>query len=82
MPRRASEVLCHCYRVLPRRNKNGDRLLTVASCVNPNRHDDRETFLPMIRIRGRWLRKLGFAVGKRFAVRVEGKQLVLSIEKE
>lgn len=76
------EMAIHGDPPQPRRNVNGDRLLTVASCVNPGRQHDRETFLPMIRIRGRWLRELGFAVGKRVAVKIEDKRLVLTIEKE
>ena len=74
------EMAIHGYPAQPRRNAKGDRLLTVASCINPNPQSHRDTFLPMIRIRGRWLDQIGFGVGERIVITVEKKRLVLTIE--
>lgn len=69
-------------RTLPRRNANGDRLLTVASYFSPNPRSHKDTSLPMIRIRGRWLQQLGFGRGERIAVTVEADRLVLTLARE
>lgn len=74
------ELAIHGYPSLPRRNANGDRMLTVAPSTNPHPRSYRDTFLPMIRIRGRWLDQIGFGVGERVVVTVEKKRLVLTIE--
>jgi hypothetical protein len=65
-----------------RRNANGERMLTVASCFNPRPRSAGDSSLPMIRIRGRWLQQLGFDSGERIAIRVEPKRLVLTVAEE
>ncbi len=55
-----------------RRNVRGEKLLTVAQLF-----DGRRT-LPMIRMRGEWLRRLGFLIGHRVVVRVERDRIVLT----
>ncbi len=59
-----------------RRNERGERMLTVARLYG------RRAALPMIRIRGAWLRKLGFAIGARIVVSEERGRIVLTVEQE
>ena len=68
------EMTIHSHETSPRRNANGDRMLTVATA--PGDHSS-----PMIRIRGHWLAKMGFRIGERIAVTAEKKRLVLTIER-
>ena len=56
-----------------RRSDRGERMLTVASLIADNAE------LPMIRIRGGWLEKLGFKIGSRIAISEEQGRLVLTI---
>ena len=48
------------------------RKITVASCF------DRGEIIPMIRLRGRWLRRAGFQEGQRLRLEVEDGKLILS----
>lgn len=57
----------------PRRSEQGERMLTVSTTM---RGDD---LLPMIRLRGRWLAKLGFTADARIAVSEEQGRLVLTL---
>lgn len=76
------EMMIHGRPQQPRRKANGDRMLTVASCANPHARSLTDASLPMIRIRGRWLKQLGFDSGERIAVTVEADRLVLTIARE
>lgn len=55
MPRKPipPEMLIHGRPPLPRRNAKGERMLTVATCMNPRPRSYKDTSLPMIRMRGR-----------------------------
>lgn len=59
-----------------RRSDRGERLLTVASQLAG------DSALPMIRIRGGWLAKLGFKIGARIAVIEERGRLVVTLAGE
>lgn len=59
-----------------RRGDRGERMLTVASLFDGNAQ------LPMIRIRGGWLEKLGFEIGTRIAVSEEHGRLVVTLAGE
>lgn len=71
--RRVPEPIIIYPQVYYRRNDRGERMLTVASLLNGDAQ------LPMIRIRGSWLEKLGFKIGVRITVSEEQGRLVLSI---
>jgi hypothetical protein len=71
--RRVPEPIIIYPKVHYRRSDRGERLLTVASQLAG------DSELPMIRIRGGWLEKLGFKIGARIAVSEEHGRLVLSI---
>jgi hypothetical protein len=80
MPRKPipPEMMIHGRPSLPRRNANGDRMLTVTHFFDTTASSLR----PMIRMRGRWLEQLGFDNGERIAVTVEAKRLVLTLVDE
>lgn len=80
MPRKPipPEMMIHGRPPLPRRNVNGDRMLTVAHFFDTTASSVR----PMIRMRGRWLEQLGFDRGERITVTVEPKRLVLTLVDE
>lgn len=80
MPRRPipPEMMIHGRPPLPRRNANGDRMLTVAHFFDISASAHR----PMIRMRGRWLQQLGFDSGERIAVTIEPKRIVLTLVDE
>ena len=84
MPRKPipPEMLIHGRPPLPRRNAKGERMLTVATCMNPHPRSHADTSLPMIRLRGRWLKQLGFESGERITVSVEKNRLVLTLADE
>ena len=63
-------------RLRSRRSACGERMLTVTTLS-----DGRER-LPMIRLRGRWLARLGFTRDARIAVSEEQGRLVLTIVRE
>lgn len=56
----------------PRRNEAGDRLFTITPIF--------DTDIPMIRMRGRWLHKLGFRAGKRIVVVAKRNSLTITVE--
>lgn len=53
------------------------RLLTVSSMSVYNRKE-----MPVIRLQGRWLEKLGFEIGKRVTVEESPNRLVLEVAKD
>ena len=59
-----------------RRSERGERMLTVATL-----YDGRE-LLPMIRMRGRWLARLGFTLDARIVVSDEHGRIVLTLAAE
>ncbi len=59
-----------------RRSDRGERMLTVAMLPEG---DDR---LPMIRMRGGWLARLGFEIGTRIVVSEERGRIVLTLAGE
>src|SRR6266508_28850 len=59
-----------------RRNERGERMLTVARLF------DGRSKQPMIRMRGAWLRRLGFTTGARIFVTEEPGRIVLTLEGE
>lgn len=65
-----------------RHNERGERMLTVAAWMNWSMNNGRGAKLPMIRMRGEWLERLGFAIGARIVVSEERGRLVLTIEGE
>jgi Toxin SymE, type I toxin-antitoxin system len=71
--RRAAKPVVVVPEIRYRRSQSGERLLTVAETVDGS---------PMIRIRGEWLGRLGFACDVRFAVSEEHGRLVLTLAPE
>ncbi len=63
-----------------RRNARGEKMVTVARLFDSTA--DRSGTLPMIRLRGRWLQRLGFKAGERIAVTEERGRIVLTLEGE
>lgn len=57
----------------PRRRERGKRILTVATLSDSNGPR------PMIRMRGGWLARLGFAIGSRIVVSEEQGRIVLTL---
>lgn len=74
--RRVPEPIVVYPQVYYRRNDRGERMLTVASLFAGDGP------LPMIRIRGGWLEKLGFKIGMRIAISEEQGRLVLTLAGE
>ena len=66
---------------LPRRNSEGDRLFTVAYASEGRDEGHRIQTVPLIRMRGRWLQKLGFRKGTRFVVKAQRGELVIKVER-
>lgn len=63
-----------------RRNERGEKLVTVASYFDA-RADDHDQ-LPMIRLRGQWLQRIGFKAGERLVVTEEDGRIVLTLLRE
>jgi hypothetical protein len=59
-----------------RRSERGERMLTVAMQSNG------DELLPMIRMRGRWLARLGFTRDARIVVSEEQGRIVLTLAGE
>jgi hypothetical protein len=59
-----------------RRSERGERMLTVAAL------SDGKELLPMIRMRGRWLARLGFTRDARIVVSEEHGRIVLTLAAE
>ena len=74
--RRVPKPIVIYPKVRYRRSERGERMLTVASLF-----DGRAT-IPMIRMRGEWLRKLGFAIGARIVISEQRGRIVLSLAGE
>jgi hypothetical protein len=64
-----------------RRNARGEKMVTVARLFGSGASAGRGT-LPMIRLRGHWLQRLGFKAGERIAVTEERGRIVLTLERE
>ena len=61
----------------PRRRGDGIRELTVTSIERPRRDRcSRETYVPCLRLSGRWLEQHGFGIHARVFVKVEPGRLV------
>lgn len=56
-----------------------ERRMTV-SATYQTRANGRGRTVPMLRLRGDWLRQLGFARGTRIVVALESKRLVVTAE--
>ncbi len=69
--------------VTPRRRRDGVRELTVTSMHQPRR--DRfapETYVPCLRLSGRWLEQHGFGIHARVFVKVEPGRLIVTLKSE
>lgn len=73
--RRVTQIITN-PRPRSRRSARGERMLTVTTLS-----DGRER-LPMIRLRGQWLARLGFTRDARIVVSEEQGRLVLTIARE
>lgn len=62
--------------IRPRWNERGERMFTVARAFD----ETANASVPMIRMRGQWLRKFGFTTGKRVAIAVEKNRLVITLD--
>lgn len=71
--RRVPKPIVIVPKVRYRRSERGERLLTVATVARG------EELLPMIRIRGRWLARLGFTRDARIVVSEEQGRIVLTL---
>lgn len=81
MPKHDDPVCCiHGHDPGPRRNTKGQRLFTVVRLFDGN--SDEKQSVPMIRLRGRWLARLGFTAKARIAVTEERGRLVLTLARE
>jgi len=60
----------------PRRSERGERMFTVTTTI----HGDE--LRPIIRLRGRWLARLGFKADTRLVVSEEPGRLVLTLVRE
>ncbi len=59
------------------------RRLTVGSLPAPwPEYTPRPDPLPYLRLSGRWLQDVGFAVGAKIRVRVESRRLILEVESD
>ncbi len=67
----------------PRRrcNARGEKMVTVARLFDATATRNDPT-LPMIRLRGRWLQRLGFKAGERIVVSEEHGRIVLTLAGE
>lgn len=66
----------------PRPRTADERVLTVADYFAAKSRTQKEELLPMIRIRGQWLKEIGFGIGEFVIVKVEPKRLVLTVAEE
>jgi hypothetical protein len=66
-----------------RRNARGEKLLTITEYIESRPIGSRrERRVPMLRMRGEWLRKLGFESGARVVVTIEDQRIVLTVVSE
>ena len=65
----------------PRRSENGKRILTVCDVFEPSKRG-RAPRVPMIRMRGHWLQRLGFRNGDRIVVEERRGELVVKLARE
>jgi hypothetical protein len=63
----------------PRRNEHGKKTVTVASYFDARGDHDQ---LPMIRLRGQWLQRIGFRAGERLIVTEEDGRIVLTLVRD
>src|SRR5437879_6436773 len=68
---RATQPIATPRKPRGRRNARGQIMLTVAQLFDSSANAGRGRTLPMIRLRGRWLQRLGFKTGERIAVTQE-----------
>ncbi len=69
--------------VTPRRRGDGVRELTVTSEQRPRRDRcSRETYVPCLRLSGRWLEQHGFGMHARVIVKVEPGRLIVTLKSE
>lgn len=66
----------------PRRTTSGARLFTIARSFDESARRGRGAYVPMIRLRGRWLQKLGFRRGDRIVVEERRGELVVKLARE
>jgi hypothetical protein len=66
----------------PRPRTTDERVLTVAEYFAAKSRTQKDELLPMIRIRGQWLKKIGFGIGEFVIVKAEPKRLVLTVAEE
>lgn len=57
-------------------------MFTVARVFDESRGNGEGRYVPMIRLRGRWLQKLGFRKGDRFTVEERRGELVVKLARE
>lgn len=62
-----------------RRTNAGERLFTVTTAFDESANDGAGRFVPMIRLRGRWLQRLGFRKGDRIVVEERRGELVVKL---
>jgi hypothetical protein len=67
--------------VTPRRRRDGIRELRVTSMQRPRRDRcSRETYVPCLRLSGRWLEQNGFVVQVRVFVKGDPGRLIITID--
>lgn len=66
----------------PRRNESGERLFTIAKSFDDRTNEGEGRSVPMIRMRGRWLQRLGFRNGDRIVVEERRGELVVKLARE
>lgn len=54
------------------------RTFTIVDCHYPIEYGHYTSFVPFIRLRGKWLEKAGFNIGQRIKVYVSKKRLLIT----
>lgn len=82
MPHTMAPEIAPALGLRPRRTRSGDRIFTVARSFDDSAANGKGQYVPMIRLRGRWLQKLGFRKGDRFIVEERRGELVVKLARE
>lgn len=80
--RMAPEIAAALGLMPPRRNERGQRMFTIAKSFDEKAHEGAGRSVPMIRMRGRWLQRLGFRKGDRIVVEERRGELVVKLARE
>lgn len=79
--RQMAPEIAAALRLRPRRTETGARVFTVARCFEESAESGQGRFVPMIRLRGRWLQRLGFRRGDRIVVEERRGELVVKLSR-